>query len=94
MIDRNEFIITMRVAKACEEYQFIKQATMLWLANYPGDLYIQYLQALAFAGLGNHQQAISLLEGIIEFDPYFIDAYKSLCELPESTQLQKYYLDQ
>ena len=93
IIDRSEFIITMRAAKACEEYQFIKQATMLWLANYPGDLYIQYLQALAFAGLDNQDQAISLLEGIIEYDPYFIDAYKSLSELPESTQLQKYYLD-
>ena len=93
MIDRNEFIITMRAAKACEEYQFMKQATMLWLANYPGDIYIQYLQALAFAGLGNKEQAISSLEGIIEYDPYFIDAYKSLRELPEGTQLQKYYLD-
>lgn len=93
MIDRNEFIITMRAAKACEEFQFIKQSTMLWLANYPGDLYIQYLQALAFAGLGNRKQAISLLEGIIEYDPYFIDAYKSLGELLESTQLQEYYQD-
>ena len=92
-LNRSEFLITMRAAKACEEFQFIKQATMLWLANYPGDLYIKYLQALAFAGLNNQDQAISLLEQIIEYDPFFIDAMKSLSKLPENTQLQKYYLD-
>lgn len=91
MIDRNQFITTLRAARACEEYQFMKQATVLWLANFPGDLYIQYLQALAYAGIDNPNQAISLLEGIIEFDPYFIDAVKALSKLPENTQLKKYY---
>ncbi len=91
MIDRNQFITTLRAARACEEFQFMKQATVFWLANFPGDLYIQYLQALAYAGLDNPDQAISLLEGIIEFDPYFIDAIKALSKLPENIQLQKYY---
>ncbi len=91
MIDRNQFITTLRAARACEKFQFMKQATVFWLANFPGDLYIQYLQALAYAGLDNPDQAISLLEGIIEFDPYFIDEIKALSKLPENIQLQKYY---
>jgi tetratricopeptide (TPR) repeat protein len=91
MIDRDQFLTTLSAAKACEEYQFMKQATMLWLANYPGDLHVQFLQALAYAGLDNRDQAISLLEGILEFDPNFLDAIKALSTLPENTSLQKYY---
>ena len=52
-LDRYKFLTVLNAANETEEYQFIKQACMLWLVNYPGDLYVQYQQALNYANLGN-----------------------------------------
>jgi len=77
-IDRYRFLTVLNAAQLCKEYQFIKQATMMWLVNFPGDLYVQYLQALTLEHLNNHNQAISLLESLVDQDPMFIEPNAAL----------------
>jgi tetratricopeptide (TPR) repeat protein len=77
-LDRYKFLTILNAANETEEYQFIKQACLLWLVNYPGDLYVQYQQALNYANLGMTDQAVSILKSLIDLDPQFIEAYQAL----------------
>jgi len=79
-IDRYRFLTILNAANQCEEYQFAKQATMLWLVNYPGDLYVKYYQALSFAKSGKLKQGMLLFETIVELDPLFLEPLKALTE--------------
>ena len=49
--------------------------------NYPGDIYVQYQQALNYEKLGLHDQAITILNSLIELDPQFIEAIQALANL-------------
>ncbi|MBG0786225.1 MAG: hypothetical protein H0S79_14105 [Anaerolineaceae bacterium] len=80
-LDRYKFLTILNAAKEAEEYQFIKQACLLWLVNYPGDLYVQYQQALNYANLGMTDQAVSILNSLVELDPQFIEAYQTLNQI-------------
>ncbi len=90
-LDRYRFLTLLNTAHECEEYQFAKQASMLWLVNYPGDLYVQYHQALTKAYLDNKEQAITQLESIIEQDPLFIEPIQSLRDLKPYGDQQELY---
>jgi len=90
-LDRYRFLTLLNTAHECEEYQFAKQASMLWLVNYPGDLYVQYHQALTKAYLDNKEQAITQLESLIEQDPLFIEPIQSLRDLKPSGDQQELY---
>lgn len=80
-LDRYKFLTILNAANETEEYQFIKQACLLWLVNYPGDLYVQYQQALNYANLGMTDQAVSILKSLIALDPQFIEAYQILQQI-------------
>jgi hypothetical protein len=80
-LDRYKFLTILNAGNENEEYQFVKQACMLWLVNYPGDIYVQYQQALNYANLDKADQASSMLQSLIEMDPQFIEAYQSLSTL-------------
>ena len=90
-LNRYRFLTILNAANKCEEYQFTKQAAMLWLANFPGDLYVKHYQALALAHLGKEEQAITLFEGLNELDPYFIDPIKILGELHADDGKKRYF---
>ncbi len=90
-LDRYRFLMILNAANKCGEYQFLKQATMLWLVNYPGDLHVQYYQALTYAHLEKQDQANVLLEGLIEKDPSFIEPLKSLIEFSTNGKKRAYY---
>jgi tetratricopeptide (TPR) repeat protein len=90
-LDRYRFLTLLNAAHECEEYQFAKQASMLWLVNYPGDLYVQYHQALTKAHLNNQEQAISQLESLIEQDPLFVEPIQTLQDLASSEDQEKLY---
>jgi hypothetical protein len=90
-LDRYRFLTLLNAAQSCEEYQFTKQAAMLWLVNYPGDLYVQYQQALTKARLGNQQQARSQLVSLIEQDPLFIEPIRTMENLATSTEKKEFY---
>jgi len=80
-LDRYRFLTILKAAGECEEYQFTKQAAMLWLVNYPGDLYVQYHQAFTLHRLGNEDQAMVQFEKLIEQDPFFIEPLEALRDL-------------
>ena len=80
-LDRYKFLTILSAGDTCEEHQFVKQACMLWLVNYPGDLYVQYLQALNYEKLGMVDQAKTILNTLIELDPQFIEAIQALAGL-------------
>ncbi|MCB2203086.1 hypothetical protein KQH56_03685 [bacterium] len=80
-LDRYKFLTILNAGNETEEHQFVKQACMLWLVNYPGDLYVQYQQAVNYAQLGKRDQAVSILKNLIDLDPQFIEAYQALAAL-------------
>jgi len=90
-IDRYRFLTILNAADHCEEYPFAKQATMLWLANFPGDLYVKYYQAKTFIKTGKIDQGRLLYESLIELDPLFIEPIKDMSELTAKKDLQSRY---
>ncbi len=80
-LSRYQFLTIVNAAHQCEEYQFAKQAAMLWLVNYPGDLYVQHLQALTMSKLNKTNQSVELFEGLLEQDPQFVEPAKALTEI-------------
>lgn len=90
-IDRYRFLTIINAADRCEEYQFAKQATMLWLVNFPGDLYVKYYQGLTLAKSGKVKQGILLLENLIEQDPLFIEPLRAIIDLSFMKDPKKQY---
>jgi tetratricopeptide (TPR) repeat protein len=92
-LSRYRFLTLLNAATKCEEHLFAKQAAMLWLVNYPGDLYVQYLQANTLANIGNVEQATKNLLTILDYDPEFIDPYQTLTAMTagqeDQNQLEK-----
>jgi tetratricopeptide (TPR) repeat protein len=85
-LDRYRFLMILNAANTCEEYQFAKQASMLWLVNYPGDLFVKYHQAMAYANLDQKQEALSHLEELAEWDPTFLEPNRALSQLSEQVE--------
>jgi len=97
-IDRYRFLTILQAGNECKEHQFAKQAETLWLVNFPGDLYVQYHQALTLEMIGNHKQAESAFKGLLEQDPLFWEPTKALSDFATSAneradyQAQAHYL--
>ena len=68
----------LQAALTAGETRFILQATLTWLAAYPGDLPVKLIRAKALIAEGQHQQAISILQNICRKDPEFIEAQELL----------------
>jgi len=85
-LDRYKFLTILNAASEAKEHQFVKQACLLWLVNYSGDLYVQYQQAQNYARLGMTDQAISILKSLVELDPQFIEAYQVLGQITSEVE--------
>jgi tetratricopeptide (TPR) repeat protein len=90
-LDRYRFLMILNSANICEEYQFTKQASMLWLVNFPGDLFVKFHQAMAYANLDQKQKAIMLLEELVEWDPTFLEPNRALSQLLEDISAKNHY---
>ncbi len=90
-LDRLSFLRILHAARQTSAFQFSKQACLLWLANYPGDLFVRYHQALSYEGLKKTDQAISICESLIQSDPTFIEPLKVLERLDPSPSKKTYY---
>lgn len=90
-LDRYRFLMILNAANLCEEYQFSKQSALLWLVNYPGDLYVKYHHAMAFANLDQQDQAIKLLEELVDRDPLFLEPNRVLSQLSKTAECRSYY---
>jgi hypothetical protein len=90
-IDRYRFLMILNAANQCNEYQFEKEAAMLWLVNYPGDLHVKYHQAMAFAHLGQQAKAVACLEKLMVWDPMFPEPSQALSQLAASAEQRSYH---
>lgn len=91
VVDRYRFLMMLNAAEACDEFQFAKDASMLWLVNYPGDLLVMHHQAVAFANLNQKDRAIALLEDLIAWDPTFVEPYRTLGTFASSAKRQSHF---
>ena len=87
-IDRYRFLMILNAASHCEEHQFSKQAAVLWLSNYPGDLLVKFHHAVAYDNLDQHKQAFTLLEELVEKDPLFLEPNQLLATRAQSNEDQ------
>lgn len=78
--DRTSFLTLLDTALQVKSWRFARQAALLWLAVYPGDLEVRLRLALAQSGEGRTAAAISLMEELVGLDPEFGEAQKCLGE--------------
>ena len=92
-LDQYRFLMILHAAHECEEYQFAKQASTLWIVNYPGDLFVKYHQAMAYANLDQKNQAVSVFEELVELDPLFLEPNRALSQFASSSAYRAFYAD-
>jgi hypothetical protein len=90
-VDRYRFLTILNAAHQCDEYVFAKQAAMLWLTSYPGDLYVKYYQAKTLVKSGKKQQGKMMYDSLIELDPVFVEPLKDLSELSTLKDIKQQY---
>ena len=62
VVKRGKFLTLLQTALNIGEWQFARQAALIWLASYPGDLLVNYSYASALNALGDADMAIAKLE--------------------------------
>lgn len=86
--NRLSFLALIQASLEIKEFQFAKQAGLTWLANFPGDLQINFLYAKALLGLNKKELAKSHLEKMINYDIEYLEALSLFSELsPEDSRL-------
>lgn len=85
IVRRGKFLTLLQTALGKHEFQFARQAALIWLANYPGDLLVNFVYASVLAELGDSGMAITNLEKIVRYDPEFTEAFSLLNQLTNST---------
>lgn len=78
IVTRSKFLTILQAAFDVKEYQFARQSILIWLKNYPGDLYIKFLYGKILTLLNDFQQSLKILEECIKYDPEFLEAYQIL----------------
>lgn len=91
MVKRGKFLTLIQTALGQHEYQFVRQACLIWLANYPGDLLVSFVYASVLAELGDIPMALNNLNKITRTDPEFTEAISLLVQLEgESASKEEY----
>lgn len=75
---RPYLIKILEAAIAAKEYRFARQAALIWLSSYSGDLPVSLLRAKALIADGLERQALPLLKGLVQLDPEFCEAQVNL----------------
>ncbi len=86
-VSRKDFIRLIKAALSISEYRFARQASLDWLASFPGDLELSLIFAKSLVGEGKFTQAIPVLEKLCSLDPEYEDAFKLLDEAQQSYQV-------
>ena len=80
MFTRASFLKLLAAALASQSFRFARQATLNWLAVFPGDLAVQVVLGKAHLAEGRVVQSISVLERVCRFDPEFLEAQEALTQ--------------
>jgi len=81
VIRRGKFLTLLQTALSNREFQFARQASLIWLASYPGDLLINFIYASVLAELGDTEMAVTNLGKLLNYDPEFVEAANLLDHL-------------
>ena len=81
VVRRGKFLTLLQTALSNREFQFARQASLIWLASYPGDLLISFVYASVLAELGDTEMAIKNLGKLVAYDPEFVEAASLLDRL-------------
>jgi len=74
IVRRGKFLVLLQTAIASREFQFARQAALIWLASYPGDLLVNFMYAQTLAEFGDVEMAVTNLENLLRNDPEFTEA--------------------
>ena len=86
---RDQFIDILNAAYIVKSYRFCRQAALVWLVTYPGDLLMNLFLAKSFSGDGRPSQAVPILEKISLLDPEFNEALMELSLLKNTSLKSK-----
>ncbi|HVN56406.1 MAG TPA: hypothetical protein VMT46_18915, partial [Anaerolineaceae bacterium] len=70
-ITRPILLLLLRSGFKWKEYRFVRQAAITWLASFPGDLMVGFYLAQVMVQESRVDQALSVLEGLVDRDPEF-----------------------
>lgn len=88
IVRRSKFLTLVQTAMSNREFQFVRQACLIWMASYPGDLLVNFIYATALVELGDKEMALATLERLIRFDPEFTEALSLYTRLTDHTSLE------
>ncbi len=77
-INREQLLLYLSSALQTRSIRFGRQASLSWLAAYPGDLVVSFYLAKFLLLEGKNQQASAILEDICKRDPEYVDAQDAL----------------
>jgi len=84
---RSEYFSIIQSGLAANQYPFVRQAILSWLAAYPGDLKAGLLYAQLLIGEQRYSQAVRVLQGLCEADPEYFEAVDILQEVIQTARV-------
>lgn len=73
-LSREVYLSLIKSALAVKHFSFALDASLHWLGRYPGDLEAGLLYARALVGKNRLERAITVLSGLAQADPEFLEA--------------------
>jgi tetratricopeptide (TPR) repeat protein len=83
-IQREMILQLLTSALNQREFRFVRQASLMWLAAYPGDFKINYLLARALLLESKTSQSLPILKKINATDPEYLPALQALTDHPNA----------
>ncbi len=80
-LTRREYLQIMHAGLSVGQYTFVRQASLSWLAAYPGDLQMSLLYARALFGENRLPSAVHVLNGLCKIDPEYTESIDALLEV-------------
>lgn len=75
---REFFIDLLSAGLVVRSYRFVRDACLLWLSHFPGDLKVSWFYARSLTGEGRFKQAITVLKGLCIADPESSEVVESM----------------
>ncbi len=81
VFSRTNFLQVLAAAMDSRAYRFARQAALNWLAVFPGDLTVQLILGKSHLAEGKLAQALPVVERVCRYDPEYLDALETLCQI-------------
>lgn len=88
-IDRERILLLLKTGIEVGAYRFSRQTALTWLAAYPGDLEVNLWYVKSLLKEERFDQAVPVLDKIIEYDPEYLDALQTADHLYADRDPQK-----